>query len=158
MFVYGYIFDNSDAETYTSLIAYASSLNHGALTYLYGNFIDRTIYNDFSKSDLTSKIPTYQTAELNSRNSGVDFIYKQNLPIDKYLYINVMTDKHDPIMILTTMPVFNYFSFDLFEFYTNPNTEQLLAITGLCVRLAFAGEDDSISVNFVTLNSYKKNF
>ena len=59
-----------------------------------------------------------------------------------------MTDKPDPIMILTTMPVFNYISFDLFEFYPNPNTEQLLAITGPTVRLAFAGEEDGISVLF----------
>jgi len=115
-------YDNSDIDTNTPLIVYASSLNHSALTYIYGSFIDRNTYNEYEKTDLTSKIPTYQTADLNSRTAGVDFVYRKILEINKYLYINVMTDKPDPIMILTTMPVFNYISFDLFEFYPNPNT------------------------------------
>ena len=56
-------------------------------------------------------------------------------------------------MILTTMPVFDYISYNLFEFSPNPNTEQLLALSGKYLNLAFEGEDnDSISVNFVTLN------
>ena len=145
-------YDNADIDTFTPLIVYASSLNHGALTYIYGSFIDRNIYNEYSKTDLTSKIPTYQTADLNSRTAGVDFVYKKLLELDKYLYVNVMTDKPDPIMILTTMPIFNYIAFDLFEFYPNPNTEQLLALSGPSVRLAFPGEDDGISVNIVNLN------
>jgi hypothetical protein len=111
----------------------------------------RNIYDEFSKSELSSKIPTYQTAELNTRQEGVDFIYRKMLEADKYLYINVMTDKPDPIMIVTSMPIYDYITFDLFEYFPNPNTEQLLSTTGEKLRLAFEG-DKGISVNFVTLN------
>ena len=145
------IYDNYDIESFTPLIAYGASLNHGALTYMYASFIDRNIYDEFSKSELSSKIPTYQTAELNTRQEGVDFIYRKMLEADKYLYINVMTDKPDPIMIVTSMPIYDYITFDLFEYFPNPNTEQLLSTTGEKLRLAFEG-DKGISVNFVTLN------
>jgi hypothetical protein len=53
------IYDNYDIESFTPLIAYGASLNHGALTYMYASFIDRNIYDEFSKSELSSKIPTY---------------------------------------------------------------------------------------------------
>ena len=145
------IYDNYDIESFTPLIAYAASLNHGALTYMYASFINRNIYDEFSTSELSSKTPTYQTAELNTRQEGVDFIYRKMLEEDKYLYINVMTDKPDPIMIVTSMPIYDYITFDLFEYFPNPNTEQLLSTTGEKLRLAFEG-DKGISVNFVTLN------
>ena len=35
--------DNYDVETNTPLIAYASSLNHGALTYIYGSFFNNFV-------------------------------------------------------------------------------------------------------------------
>ena len=144
-------YDNYDIESNTPLYAYGESLNHGALTYMYANFISRDIYNEYSKSDLISKIPTYQTAELNSRADGVNYIYQRVLEKDKYLYINVMTDKPDPIMIVTSMPIYNYLEYNLFEFYPNPNTDQLLSATGEEIRLAFQG-DSPISVSIVTLH------
>ena len=144
-------YDNYDAETNTPLIAYASSLHHGALTYMYASFIERETYNDYKVTDLTSKIPTFQTAVLNSRADGVNYIYTKTLEKEKYLYINVMTDKAEPIMMVTSMPIYNYLEYNIFEFYPNPNTEQLLAVSGEELSLAFEG-DDPISVNIVALH------
>ena len=146
-------YDDIDANMNTPLLAYSESINHDAINYLYGKFIDRNIFDEYSKSELYSNIPTYETAELNSRKDGVEYIYISKLEKGKYMYINVMTDKPDTIMILTSMPAYNYISFDYFEFYSNPNTEQLLFTQGKSLRLAFPGTD-SIMVNIVTLNGH----
>ena len=61
-----------------------------------------------------------------------------------------MTDKPDPIMIITNMPIFNYVTYYLFEFYPNPTTEQLINVPGDILRLAFPGSN-SIMVDIVTL-------
>lgn len=146
-------YDDIDVNMNTPLLAYSGSINHGALNYIYGKFIDRNIFDDYSKSELYSNIPTYETAELNSKKDGVEYIYISKLIKGKYMYINVITDKPDTIMIVTSMPVYNYISFDYFEFYPNSNTEQLLFIQGKTLRLAFPGTD-SIMVNIVTLNGH----
>ena len=145
------IYDNVDVQTFTPLLAYGGSTNHGALSYMYANFISRDIYNEFSTRDLKDNIPTYQTAELNSRSDGVDYIYTSSLKEEQYMFINIMTDKPDPVMLVTSMPIYNYIAYNLFEFYPNPNTEQLLSVPGEELILAFQGTD-SIRVNIVALN------
>ena len=145
------LYDDEDVNMFTPLLAYGGSTNNGALSYMYANYIDRTIYDQYIKRDLNSNIPTYQTTEdLNTKKAGVDYIYTNFLTKGKYMFINVMTDKPDPIMIVTNMPVYNYITYDLFEFYPNPTTEQLLSVPGEKLRLSFPGED-SIMVNLVTL-------
>ena len=69
------------------------------------------------------------------------------------MFISVIADKFDAIMIFTSMPVYNYISYDFFEFYPNPSTEQLLSVPGETLRLAFPGSD-SVTVNIVSLNGH----
>ena len=146
-------YDDDDVNMFTPLLAYGESLNHGALTYMYANYIDRKIYDQYIINDLNSRVPTLQTAELNSKIDGVNYIYTRTLKKEKYMFINVMTDRADPIMMVTSMPVYNYISYDLFEYYPNPTTEQLLYIPGQQLRLAFPGTD-SIMVDIVCLNGH----
>ena len=146
-------YDNEDVNMKTPLLAYASSINHGALSYIYANFISRNLFDEYRRAELISNIPTYQNAELNSRKEGVDYIYLQNLQKEKYMFISVIADKSDAIMIFTSMPVYNYISYDFFEFYPNPSTEQLLSVPGETLRLAFPGSD-SVTVNIVSLNGH----
>ena len=146
-------YDNEDVNMNTPLLAYASSINYGGLSYIYGNFIDRNLYDEYKRSELISNIPTYQNSELNSRKEGVDYIYLKNLKKDKYMFINVIADKSDAIMIFTSMPVYNYISYDFFEFYPNPSTEQLLSVSNDILRLAFPGSD-SVIVDIVSLNGH----
>ena len=146
-------YDDDDVNMFTPLLAYGASLNHGALSYMFANFIDRDIYDQYIINDLSGQIPTFQTSELNSRTEGVNYIYTSTLQKEKYMFINVMTDKPDPIMMVTSMPVYNYISYDLFEYYPNPTTEQLLSIPGEKLRLAFPG-NDSIMVDLVCLNGH----
>ena len=146
-------YDNEDVTMSTPLLTYASSINHGALSYIYANFINRNIYDEYKRVDLINNIPTYENAELNSRKEGVDYIYLQNLRRDKYMFINVIADRSDAIMIFTSMPVYNYISYNFFEFYPNPSTEQLLSVPQEILTLAFPGTD-SVTVNIVSLNGH----
>ena len=132
-------YDIEDVNMRTPILAYGSSLNHGALSYMYANFIDRTIYDEFNRTQLAAVIPTNEAADLNSKEEGVDYIYVKTLKKENYLFINVVTDRSDPIMIITSMPVYNYIAFNLFEFYPNPNTEQLLSLPeeGEVLNIAF---------------------
>ena len=141
-------YDNEDVNLRTPLLVHGSSLNHGALSYMYANFIDKSIYDEFNRNQLINQIPTYETADLNSKEEGVDYIYVRTLKKEKYMFINIMTDKPEPIMIITSMPVYNYISFNLFEFYPNPSTEQLLSISeeGEILNIAFPCSE-SILVN-----------
>ena len=144
-------YDNDDVDLLTPLLAYGSSINHGAISYMYGNFINRDIYDEYKRTQLYNQIPTYQTAELNSRKDGVNYIYLSTLRKDKYMYINVIADKPDPIMMITSMPIYNYIAYDLLECYPNPTTEQLLSVPLERLRLSFPSTD-SVTVNIVALN------
>ena len=146
-------YDNEDVNMFTPLLAYGSSLNNGALSYIFANFIDRNIYDEYIRKDLINNIPTYQNAILNSKEEGVDYIFQSNLLKDKYVFINIMTDRPEPIMLVTSMPVYNYIYYDLKEFYPNPSTEQLLSVPGDRLRLSFPCIE-SITVNIVTLNGH----
>ena len=121
-------YEDIDVTTNTPLLAYASSLNQSSINYMYANFIDREIYDQYLVDSLKSKIPTNENAEFNSRSDGVEYIYVNNLKRGKYILISVIANREDPIMILTSMPINNYISYDHFEFNPNPYGEQLLYI------------------------------
>ena len=146
-------YDDKDVNMNTPLLVYGGSLNHGALNYIYANFIDRKIYDEFIREELITSIPTDQTAILNSKKEGVDYIYLKVLEKGKYMFINVNTDKPDPIMIVTSMPVYNYIEYDFKEYYPNPTTEQLLSVSGERLRLSFPCIN-SIMVDIITLNGH----
>ena len=44
-------YDDEDVNMFTPLLAYAGSTNNGALTYIYANFIERDMYDQFIKRD-----------------------------------------------------------------------------------------------------------
>jgi hypothetical protein len=146
-------YDDEDVNMFTPLLAYGGSINNGALNHMYANYIDRDIYDQYDVSQLTNRIPTSQTSELNTDEEGLNYLYTSSLKKGKYIFINVMSDKPDSMMIVTSMPVYNYVTYDLFEFNPNPTTEQLLAAPGEKLRLAFPGTN-SIMVDIVTLNGH----
>ena len=151
LFVVAY--DDEDVNMFTPLLAFASSIHNGALTYMYASYIDRELYDQYDVNTLVNRIPTFETAEFNTREDGVSYIYTSSLKKGQYLFINVISNKIDPIMIVTSMPVYNYITYDLFEFYPNPNTEQLLSVPGEKLRLDFPGTE-GIMVDIVTLTGH----
>ena len=146
-------YDDQDVNLKTPLLAYAKSINNEAITYIYGNYIERNLFDEYKISELKENIPTYQNSSLNSRENGVDYIYTSKLEKLHYMLINVITDRPDSIMLLTCMPIYNYLSFNLYEFNPNPTSEQLLFLPGETLRIDFR-VDESIMVDIVTLRGH----
>ena len=147
------IYDDEDVDLSTPVLAYGASTNYGASNYMYANFIDRNLFDEYQTNELRKVIPTLETATINSRKEGVEYIYVNELEEQKYLFISVITDEAEEIMLVTSMPVYNYLAYDLFEFNPNPSTDQLLACPGEQLRLVFPGSN-SVMVNINTLNGY----
>ena len=142
-------YDDVEVDFNTPFLGYGASMYHGALSYMFADFVQRDIYDQYKSEELIQKIPTEFSARFNSKKDGVDYIYIPKLESEKYLFINVRTDRPEPIMIITSMPIYNYISFHIFEFYPNTFTEQLLSV-GDELSLAFQS-NNSISVNIITL-------
>ena len=143
-------YDNDDTIKYTPFFGHASSLDVASFTYMYASFVDRKLFDEFDNDGLNRVIPSLQNAEYNSKIDGVDYIYINNLDQSKYLFINVIVDSPEDLMLLTNMPLYNFISFGIFEFYPTPGKEQLLSVAGEQLSLQFATEK-SILVNIVTL-------
>ncbi len=143
-------YDNDDFIIYTPFFGHASSVDASAMTYMYANFVNRELYDEFDNEALNRVIPTLETATYNSKNEGVDYIYISRLDKSKYLFLNIIVDSPEDVMLLTNMPLYNYISFDMFEFYPTPGKEQLLSVAISQLRLEFATEK-SILVNIVSL-------
>ncbi len=148
-------YDDEDVKLGMPLLVHAASVNQSAVTYTYANFIEREYYDEYQKDYLVKNTPTQQTAEFNTYNEDIDYIYTKLSP-DKsgnkkyYLYVNVISDKTDDIMIITSLPMYNGISQDDYEFYPNSNTEQLLSVTVDRLQLKFF-TTSSLIVNIVTL-------
>ena len=143
-------YDSDDTLKQTPFFGHASSVDVSSMTYMYANFVNRDIYDELDNTELTRAIPTFETSTYNSKEDGVDYIYLRSLDKTKYLFINVIVDSKEDVMFLSNMPLYNYISLDLFEFYPTPGKEQLLYVSNEQLRLQFATEN-SIIVNIVTL-------
>ena len=143
-------YDSDDTISATPFFGHASSVDIAGITNMFGNFVDRNLYDELDYSGLKGLIPTQETATYNSRDDGVDYIYIKNLDTSKYLFINVISDSSEDIIFLPNMPLYNFISYGLFEFYPTPGKEQLLSVAGEKLRLKFATEK-SILVNIVSL-------
>ena len=145
-------YDEEDVELGMPLIVHASSLNQSAITYTYANFIERKIYDEFDQQALIKNTPTQQTSTYSTFRSNTDYIYTTLSSADKkyYLFVNVISDRDDNIMIITSLPMYNVISSSDYEFYPNPSSEQLLSVSVDQLRLKFF-TTSSLIVNIVTL-------
>ena len=141
---------DEDSILYTPLIIHSSSINRGSINYIYVNFIDKVLYTQYQTDLLNQFIPTENNNNFNNEINGVDYIYIKNLQKNQYPFISVISDKPDDIMIITSMPLFNYLSFDIFEFTPNSYGEQLLFFQNDELRLSFP-VSDNIMVDITAL-------
>ena len=73
------IYDDDDVDLSTPIFAYSHSTSKSAESYIYGDFIDRKLYNEYQTNELRKVIPTFETASLNGRKDGVDYLYVNEL-------------------------------------------------------------------------------
>ena len=145
-------YDDEDEREGLPLIIHAASVNQSAVTNIYGSFLVRDYYDQFDITNLKKNIPTSQSAQYSTLESNTNYIYIRLSPgrYKNYFYVNVITDKTDEIMIITTIPVYNMISNEKYEFYPNPSTEQLLSVNVDKLILSFPSS--SIIANLVTLD------
>ena len=145
-------YDDEDERTGLPLIIHAASVNQSAVTNIFGSLLERSYYDQFDVKNLKKNIPTSQSAQYSTLDSNTNYIYIKLSPgRDKYyFYVNVISDKNEEIMIITTMPVYNIISNDKYEFYPNPSTEQLLSVS--VEKLVLSFPSSSIIANLVTLD------
>ena len=143
-------YDNDDSVSATPFFGHASSVDLSSMTYMYASFVERDLYDELNNDGLKKVLPTEETSVYNSKTDGVDYIYVPKLDVTKYLFINVITESSEDIIFIPSMPLCNFISYDMFEYYPTPGKEQLLAVPLNKLRLQFATEK-SILVNIVTL-------
>ncbi len=148
-------YDTEDVKLDLPLLVHASSVNNSATTYSYADFIESEYYDEYDAVNLMKNIPTDQTAKINTRTSDKDYIYtrlNQGKTDGKkyYLFVNVISDKTDDIMIITSLPMYNVIDPQNYQFYPNPSTEQLLSVSVDKLRLKFF-TTSSLIVNIVAL-------
>ena len=148
-------YDEEDVKLELPLLVHAASLNSSAITNTYADFIESQYYDEYDAINLMKHIPTDQTAKFNTRIDDKDYIYTKLSP-DKfgnkryYLFVNVISDKKDDIMIITSLPMYNVLDPQNYQFYPNPSTEQLLSVSVDKLNIKFF-TSSSLIVNIVTL-------
>ncbi len=148
-------YDDVDVDLEMPILIYGSSMNYSAITNTYASFVERDLYDTFDIENLRKSIPTAETAKYGTSKDNTEFIYTTLDPEASkeesyYLFVSVVADLEDDIMLLTSMPMFNKITEKKFEFYPNPSTEQLLSVQTDQLTLKFF-TSSSIIVNFVTL-------
>ena len=141
------IYDDTDIELNTPFLAYSHSTNPGTLGKMYMNYIDKKIYEKYDPDELRKVIPNDQVAKITAEG----YINEKYLESDKYIFLSVVVDLPYDVVLVTSMPVFDHYGIDLYQFYPNPNTEQVIAISFKEVNITFPGTDP-VSVSIVTLD------
>ncbi len=148
-------YDDEDVDLEMPVLIYGQSMNYSAISNTYVSFVERELYDTFDMDNLRKSIPTSETAKYNTAKDNTEFIYTtldpdQSKDEKYYLFVSVVADLDDDIMLMTSMPMFNKITEKKFEFYPNPSTEQLLSVQTDQLTLKFF-TTSSIIVNFVTL-------
>ena len=145
-------FDDEDIRLNLPLIVHAENQNLTAGTHTYARFIDKAKYDEFDTEFLRQAIPTKENAELSTRQSNIGYIYTklEKKHSGKYLFVNVISDIQDNLMIVTSIPMFEKVTDKKYEFYPNPNSEQLLGLFSDNLQLKFF-VTSSLIVNLVAL-------
>ena len=144
-------YDEKDVELRNSLLLYAASVNQTALTYVHASFIEKKYYDEYDTKALKSNTPRIETAQFSTQKNGLDYIYI-SLNDDcknKYLYVNVKTNKADDIFILTSLSINMMYTLPI---DSNPTSEKLFFVPSGQLRLNFfTNSKSNIFVNIVPL-------
>ena len=143
-------YDEEDVKLNIPLYVHASSVNQSALTYIYANFIEKNYYDEYNTEALKTYFPTKENAEYSTEKDNKDYIYTNLNSSNKYLFVNVISDKDDEIFILTSKRILPSRFFDYYLIYPHPSSEYLISATLEPLRLQFFTYS-SIFINIVSL-------
>ena len=114
------------------LMIYSQSQSLSGVTYMYGDFITKEIYDQLDIDTLKDKIPKEETARYNTKKDNLDFIFLTFSDYESHLFISVISDKPDIIEFITSFKTFDR------ELSPNPSSVQLFAVNNyLNMKLKF---------------------
>ena len=126
------------------VMIYSNSQSKTATTYMFGNFIVKSIYDQFDEQQLKSLIPD-ESSIYNTKNSQLDFLFITLPEVNHHLYISVISDEPEIIELVTS-----FLTFDS-VITPNPSTRQILPLRNEAnMTLAFKTER-SLLINLVTI-------
>ena len=146
-------YDDEDVNLNMPLLVHAASMNQSAVTNIFATFVERKFYDERDYQYLRANIPTSQSAQYSTIDSGVDYISTTLVSgrSNYYFFVNVITDLPWDVKILTSLPMYDAVNANNTLFYPNPSSEQLLSVNVEKLELKFFSYS-SLIVNFVTLN------
>ena len=103
------------------LMIYARSQSPSALTYMYADFISKSVYDSFNVDELKNKIPK-EGSKYDTKKYNIDFIFLTLSELDSHFYVSVVSDKPDVIEFVTSFKTFDT------ELSPNPSSLQLFSI------------------------------
>ena len=83
------------------LMIYSKSQSPSATTYMYGDFIQKDIYDRFDIGNLQTIIPKDGTSAFNTKNEKIDFIFLTLSDTNSHFYVSVISDQPDILKHLT---------------------------------------------------------
>ena len=110
-----------ELEFLYDLMIYSKSQSSSGVTYMYGDFLYKEIYDQLDMNALEAKIPN-ETAKFNTKRDQTDYIFLTDSNIFSHFYVSVISDKPDIIEFITSFKTFDE------ELSPNPSTVQLFAI------------------------------
>ena len=116
---------------------------------MYGQFIDKNMYDSFNANLLKENKPN-EKSPYNTQSEKVDFIFLTLSDLDKHLYIKVVSDKPDVIEFITSFKTFDT------EMSPNPSSLQLFALNNFpSMKLKFITKKPLL-INVVSLYGSSK--
>ena len=112
---------------------YAKSQSNSASTYMYGDFIDNKIYDNFNANELEKKTPS-ENSKYNTKKDNTDFIFFTLPELNSHFYVSVISDNSEIIELISSFKTFDN------QLSPNPSSVQLFAVNN----------DPSITLNFKT--------
>ena len=113
---------------------YSKSQSLSASIYMYGEFIDNSIYDNFNEAKLKELIPKYNKAKYDTKRDKIDFIFMTLPETKKHFYVSVISDEPDVIEFISSFKTFDN------QLSPNPSSVQLFAVNN----------DPSINLKFKT--------
>ena len=147
------MYDTQETLQQADLLIHASSTNKGDTAQIYANHIYSNIYTQFNVDSLRGNIPSYTNSKYNSVINDANYFYiKLNYQLsDQYLFVNVITQTPDDIMLLASMNCYDISENNtIITFYPNPRTEQIIQMLNDTLRLDFF-TNSSLIVNIENL-------
>ena len=130
------------------LMVYSKSQSSSAETYMYGKFLENSIYDSYNIDELNYNIPD-ENAPYNTKKEEIDFIYLTMAEVQSHFYVSAISNEPDIIEFITSMKTYDS------EISPNPSTIQLFSMKEKTMKLKFLTQK-GLFINIVSLHGNAK--